>query len=82
MCDRWEQAPWSQGLGDAGHISPRVFSDTWPPEVVAEMERLWRQAQEEMKDDPVGLQRFAYLTWTFEAFLQEAREEWEKAKAE
>ncbi|MEI6149358.1 MAG: hypothetical protein WCS01_09710 [bacterium] len=36
------------------------------------MEKLWRQAREEMKDDPVALARFDYWTWTFEAFLKEA----------
>jgi len=79
MCDRWEKAEWHSGLGDAGRITPRVFADTWPPEVVERMAKLWRQARRELKDDPSGLQRFEYWTWTFEAFLKEAEEQWAKA---
>jgi hypothetical protein len=78
-CDRWESAPWREGVGDAGHVTPEAYTDTWPPEVVAQMDQLHKQAQEEMKDDPVAQQRFAYMTWTWEAFLQEAREEGAKA---
>ncbi len=79
MCDRWEKAPWRQPLSADGHLSPVIFTDTWPPEVVSEMEKLWRQAREEMKDDALALQRFDYWNWTFEAFLNEAKEEWAKA---
>jgi hypothetical protein len=74
MIDRWEKAPWSERLGAAGHLSPVIFNETWPPEVVAEMEALYRQAREEMKGDPVALNRFDYWNWTFEAFLREANE--------
>lgn len=73
MCDRWEKAPWSEKLGASGHISNTLFNETWPPEVVAEMEKLYRQAREEMRDDPVALNRFDYWNCTFEAFLKEAR---------
>jgi len=79
MCDRWEKSQWSQGLGDAGQITPPVFSDTWPPDVVAKLEKLWRRAREELKDDPAGQQRFEYWTWTFEPFLKEAKENRAKA---
>jgi len=79
MCDRWEKAQWHSTLGASGHISPAIFSDTWPPQVVAKMDELRRKAREEMKDDPVALQRFEYWTWTFDAFLKEAQQEWEKA---
>ena len=71
MCDRWEKSPWSKRAG-TGRLAPAIFRETWPAEVVAEMEKLWRQAREEMKDDPVALARFDYWTWTFEAFLKEA----------
>lgn len=76
MCDRWEKAPWSEALtSSGGHQFPlTIFTETWPPEVVAEMERLWRQAREELKDDPVALQRFNYWNWTFENFLKEAKD--------
>jgi hypothetical protein len=79
MCDRWEKASWRKSLSADGHLSPVIFADTWPPEVVAEMEHLWRQAREEMQDDEIALQRFDYWNWTFEAFLKEAQEEWAKA---
>ena len=82
MVDRWEKAP-NHPLGTwnifAQPLSPAIFADTWPPEVVAQMEKLWRKAREEMKDDPLALRRFDYWTWAFEAFLKEAPEEWQKA---
>jgi len=74
MCDRWEKAPWSEPLGVAGHFSPYIYLDTWPPEVVAQMGKLRRQAIEEMKDDPLALNRFSYWTWTFDEFLNEWKE--------
>lgn len=80
MCDRWEKAPWSQRLGAAGRLSPAIFADTWPPEVVAEMKKLWQQAHERMKGDPNALARFDYWHWTFEAFLKEAEVAWAEAK--
>jgi hypothetical protein len=75
MCDCWEKAPWSVPLGpQSGDLfPPALFKETWPQETVAEMQRLWRAAREEMRDDPVALQRFDYWNWTFEAFLREAR---------
>jgi hypothetical protein len=73
MCDRWEKAPWSQPLPGGDTFSPVLYHETWPPEVVAEMQRLYRQARQEMQDDPTALQRFDYWNWTFEAFLREAR---------
>ena len=56
-----------------------MFSDTWPPDVAARLEKLWRQAREQLKDDPVALQRFEYWNWTFELFIKEARVNWAKA---
>jgi len=78
-CKRWEKAPWSEVLGDAGRVSPAVFTDTYPPEVVAKMTELRSRARREMAGDALSERRFAYWTWTFEAFLWEAREAWEKA---
>ena len=73
MCDRWEKAPWTEKLGAAGHMPDTLFNETWPKEVVAEMEKLYRQARDEMKADPVALARFDYWNCTFEAFLKEAK---------
>lgn len=77
-CERWEKAPWRQGLGDAGRVSPEVFADTWPPEVVAKMKELRDRARREMKGDALAEQRFAYWTWTFDHFLKEAEDAWKK----
>lgn len=73
MCDRWEKAPWTGQQAVDGHINAGRYRDTWPPEVVEQMAGLWEQARAELKDDPVALQRFEYLTWTFEYFLKDAR---------
>jgi hypothetical protein len=80
MCDRWEKTRWTRSQSDNGRLHPRVFAETWPPEVVDRMAKLWKQAREELKDDPVSLQRFEYTTWTFEHFLKEAEEQWAEAK--
>jgi hypothetical protein len=73
MCDRWEKARWSQGQAVDGRLNSTVYRDTWPPDVVAKMARLWEQARQELQDDPLALQRFEYSTWTFEHFLRESR---------
>jgi hypothetical protein len=78
MCDRWEKTSWSQSQRDNGRLDSRVFTETWPPEIVERMANLWKQARRELKDDPVSLQRFEYITWSFEHFLEEAKEEWVK----
>jgi hypothetical protein len=78
-CDRWEKAPWREGLGDSGRVTPAVFTDTWPPEVVAKMVELRDRARREMAGDLEAERRFAYWTWTFDAFLAEAKEAWAKA---
>lgn len=79
MIERWENASWSEQLGSAGRVAPAIFRDTWPPDVVEEMKTLYQQARNDMKDDPTARARFDYWTWTFDAFLQEAQEEWQKA---
>ena len=43
------------------------------------MAQLVRQAREEAKDDPDAAPRLAYLTWTFGAFVEEAKEQWAAA---
>lgn len=80
ICDRWEKTEWTQIQRDNGRLLPAVFAETWPPDVTEKMAELWRQARDELKDDPVSLQRFEYVTWTFEYFLKEAKEQWSKAK--
>jgi hypothetical protein len=80
-CDRWEKTHWTQIQRDNGRLAPKVFTETWPPEVVERMSKLWKQARLELKDDPVSLQRFEYTTWSFEYFLKEAKKKWKEAKA-
>jgi len=74
MVDRWEQAPWNSALGAAGVLSDGIFHDTWPPDVVARMAALADTARRELQDDPVGLARLGYWLWTFDAFVEEAKE--------
>lgn len=76
QCDRWEKAPWRDGLGDAGKIRPKIYTDMWPPAVVAKMSELRDRARAEMAGDALSEQRFGYWTWTFDLFLVEAKEYW------
>lgn len=76
MCNRWEKAGWGRAVHDAGRIPVAVFTDTWPPHVVEEMNSLRKKARNEIENDPVALQRFEYWTWTFDAFLKEAENVW------
>lgn len=78
-CDRWEKAPWSETVGDAGRVTPAAFRDTYPPDVVAKMKELRDRARKEMAGDALAEQRFAYWTWTFDPFLKEAEDAWAKA---
>lgn len=73
QCDRWQTAKWNEELTDAGHVPPKLFAEIWPPEVVAKMQALRQRAQQEMKGDPAAEQRFAYWTWTFDAFVADAK---------
>lgn len=72
MCERYEQAPWTGRLGDAGQMSHDVFLSTWPPEVVQTMVDLRNKARRELDDDPEALARLDYWLWTFDAFVKEA----------
>ena len=80
-CERWETALWRESLGDAGKVSAPVFADTYPPDVVDKMAKLRDKARQEMEGDPVSAQRFAYWTWTFDYFLEEARKAWAEARS-
>ncbi len=80
MCDAWEKTPGS-AFRNTGRPDSGGFSRTWTPEVVGKMTRLWQQARQELRDDAAALQRFEYLTWTFEHFLKEAQEQWSNAKS-
>jgi len=77
MVKRWEE-PLS-GLYHDGRLRAAYFSATWPPEVVAEMRRLRRQALAEMAGDETASKRFEYWMFSFDAFLEEAEVAWEQA---
>ena len=82
MCDRWQEADWSRGLGDAGRITPVVFTDAYPPEVVERMKELRDAAYAAVRDDAQATRRLDFWLWTFEPFLDEARQMWDAAAAE
>jgi hypothetical protein len=79
MCDRWENTQIPAFL-NTGRPNTDAFRKSFPPEVVEKMARLWERARKELQDDPVGLQRFEYFTWTFEHFLKEAQGQLPNAK--
>jgi len=76
MCERWQEAPWSTGLGDNGRVTAPILADTYPPAVVARMVALRDRARREMAGDALVEKRFAYWTWTFDPFLVEVKRAW------
>jgi len=75
MCDRWEGIESKFLMNpDWGKMADEIFNEAYPPEAVNAMEKLYRQAREEMKNEPEALARFDFWTYTFESFLKEARE--------
>jgi hypothetical protein len=68
-CDRYEKSNAAPGTGD-GRENTGGIRSMFPTKVVAEMTQLWQAARQELKDDPVALQRFEHFTWTFEHFLK------------
>ena len=81
MIDRWEKTRWSVKLSQSAGLSPdgKIFTETWPPDVVKKMTELRNQARLQMQDDPPALRRFDYWLFSFDAFLKESQEEWKKA---
>jgi len=53
-------------------VPKRLFGMAWTPDVVRRLKALRSKALDEMSDDPAAKQRFAYWTWTFDAFLKDA----------
>jgi hypothetical protein len=53
----------------------------YPPEVVAAMTDLRDRARREMAGDALAERRFAYWTWTFDRFLNDAPRIWAKRNA-
>jgi hypothetical protein len=82
QCERFETTPWPQANGDVGYLRAGVFQAMYPPEVVAAMTALRDRARREMAGDALAERRFAYWTWTFDRFLNEAQEMWAKRKVD
>jgi hypothetical protein len=82
QCERFEKTPWPEGNGDVGYIRGGNFRAMYPPEVVAAMTALRDRARHEMAGDILAERRFAYWTWTFDRFLNEAQEIWAKGKVD
>ena len=74
MVNRYEQAQWPERMGGSGQVSTPIYMATWPPEVVAQMQSLRQQAEACLAKDTVERKRLDYWLWTFDAFLDEARQ--------
>lgn len=74
MIDRYEQAKWPERMGGSGQVSTPIYNATWPPEVVAQMKALRQQAEASLEKGSVERKRLDYWLWTFDAFLDEAKQ--------
>ena len=81
QCERFEKSPWPVVNGDAGFLRDENLRAMYPPEVVATMTTLRDRARSEMAGDALAERRFAYWTWTFDHFLDEARAIWARKGA-
>ncbi len=75
-CDVWEKGEWTKDrIKQPGGwpVPRRLFPVVFTPDVVQRMKTLREKALAELADDPVARQRFLYWTWTFDAFLKEAK---------
>ena len=81
QCERFEQTRWPEANGDVGYIRGGNFRAMYPPEVVAAMTDLRDRARREMAGDALAERRFAYWTWTFDRFLNDAPRIWAKRNA-
>jgi hypothetical protein len=74
-CDLWEKGAWrtSRVKVPGGWFVPkRLFGMAWTPDRVQKLKALHKKALSELVDDPAAKQRFAYWTWTFDAFVKDA----------
>ena len=81
MVDRWEKTRWSVKLSQSAGLSAdgKIFSETWPPDVVERMSGLRKEARARLQDDRPGLRRLDYWLFSFDDFLKEAEGAWEMA---
>jgi len=74
-CDLWEKGQWRANhvkVPGGWFVPKRLFGMAWTPDHVQRMKALRNKALDEMEGDAVAKQRFAYWTWTFDAFCKDA----------
>lgn len=74
MVERFEQAEWPERMGGAGRVSDPIFNAIWPAEIMADMQALRQAAEARFAPGSVERQRLDYWLWTFDAFIEEARQ--------
>ena len=73
QCDRWQRTAVSRPLRiGENRIPPRLFRETWPPDVVARMKVLRNKALAELANDAAARKAFLYWTWELDAFVDYA----------
>ena len=81
-CDLWEKGKWRESrvkVPGGWFVPKRLFAMAWTPDYVQRLKTLHNKALTELASDAAAKQRFAYWTWTFDAFGKDA-EETHKAK--
>jgi len=82
-CDLWEKGQWRKSrvkVPGGWFVPKRLFPMAWTPNHVRKLKALRSKALAELADDPVARQRFAYWTWTFDAFVKDAEEAGKKKR--
>ena len=75
-CDLWETGAWRNSrvrIPGGWYVPESLFPRVWTPEIVGRLKALRDKVLAELADDPVARQRFLYWTWTFDAFLEDAK---------
>ena len=76
-CDLWEKGAWRDSrvkVPGGWPVPKRLFGIAWTPDHVQKLKAFYKKAMDEMSDDAAAKQRFAYWTWTFDAFVKDAKE--------
>ncbi|MBC8875943.1 MAG: DUF4838 domain-containing protein, partial [Planctomycetes bacterium] len=76
-CDLWEKGAWRDSrvkVPGGWFVPKRLFAMAWTPDYVQRLKTLHNKALTELASDAAAKQRFAYWTWTFDAFVKDAEE--------
>jgi len=76
-CDLWEKGQWRDSrvkVPGGWFVPKRLFAMAWTPDYVQRLKALRNKALTELASDAAAKQRFAYWTWTFDAFVKDAEE--------